>query len=94
MPPAPGEPRRLWAGRDQASPFEWKRRWINLYLTTGTAYKSEIWLKIVCQLVNGMETKEELQRANKERPEFSREFEALRDKADSVLRGLGKEGCK
>jgi tetratricopeptide (TPR) repeat protein len=74
--------------------FGWKYRWINVYLATGTAYKQEVWLRIVCDLVKSMETTNQLQRSDKERPDFSKDFVTLRDKADNVLRSLGKEGCK
>ena len=75
---------------------DWKYHWVKVYLATGTAYKDrgEAWLRTVCEIVRSMTNLGEVARANKERDGLGKAFEALRDQADTALRGIGKEGCK
>ncbi len=74
--------------------FGWKFHWAKVFLTTGIAYKHEGSLRTVCDIIRNMETLNELKRADRERADMGKEFAALRDQADSALRGLSKEGCK
>ena len=74
--------------------FDWKYRWAQVYLATGRQHKAEVWLRVVCDIVRGMATLKEDELAEKTRPGFKKQFEILRDEADSELRKLGKDGCK
>jgi tetratricopeptide (TPR) repeat protein len=74
--------------------FDWKLRWARVALFVGKEYNHEGWLRITCDIVKGMTTLNELERAKAMRPEFDKEFLNLKDQADAALRGLGKEGCK
>lgn len=74
--------------------FDWKYRWAKVYLATGIQHKAEVWLRVVCDIVKAMGTLGEDDKAEKVRPGFKKEFQALRDQADTELRKLGKDGCK
>jgi tetratricopeptide (TPR) repeat protein len=74
--------------------FGWKLHHVKVYVVTGTAYKHEGFLRTACQLVASMETLGELKRADREQQDMGKAFTALKDQADSALRGLGKDGCK
>jgi tetratricopeptide (TPR) repeat protein len=93
--PAPEDPDAPPPGSKYSeSWFGWKFHWAKVFLTTGIAYKHEGSLRTVCDIIRNMETLNELKRADRERQDMGKEFAALRDQADSALRGLSKEGCK